>query len=795
MINHPAFTVEPWAVRESHLHLEVLAQAESVFALSNGHIGLRGNLDEGEPHGLPGTYLNSVYEFRPLPYAEVAYGYPDSGQTMINVTNGKLIRLLVDDEPFDVRYGRLRQHERVLDLRAGTLSRRALWVSPAGRAVRVTSTRLVSLTHRAIAAVAYRVEPVGTPLRVVIQSELVANESLPDLGRDPRTAAVLESPLALEENVICDQAAVMVHHTRVSDLRVAAAMDHEIDGPAGTRIDASGAGDVARVTVAARLAEDQSLRLVKFLAYGWSSARSRPALHDQVMAALADARLTGWEGLVGEQQAFLDDFWDGADVEVDGDAAVQQAVRFGLFHVLQAGARAERRPIPAKGLTGPGYDGHTFWDTETYVLPLLTYTRPQAARDALCWRRATLALAEAHARSLGWQGAAFPWRTIAGEESSGYWPAGTAAVHINADIADAVVRYLDATEDHGFETDTALPLLVATARLWRSFGQHDLDGRFHIDGVTGPDEYSAIADDNVYTNLMARQNLRAAADLAARHPEVAEELAVSQEEMASWRDAAAAMVIPYDARLGVHPQAEGFTAHARWDFSATSPDRYPLMLHFPYLDLYRKQVVKQADLVLAMHLCGEAFSAEEKARNFAYYEALTVRDSSLSAATQAVLAAEVGQLELAHDYLGEAALIDLGDLHHNTRDGLHMASLAGAWIALVAGLGGMRARAGRIGFAPRLPCGLSRLAFRVRYRGRRLKLTATAESATYELLDGPPLAISHHGEALLLGQEPLSCAIPAVVPTPRPHQPAGRAPAPRHAGGPAHGQGHHTRTA
>jgi alpha,alpha-trehalose phosphorylase len=788
MITHPAFAVEPWTVRETDLRLDVLAQAESVFALSNGHIGLRGNLDEGEPHGLPGTYLNSLYELRPLPYAEVAYGYPESGQTVINVTNGKLIRLLVDDEPFDVRYGRLPEHERVLDLRAGTLTRRAVWISPAGCAVRICSTRLVSLTHRALAAICYEVEPVEEPLRVVVQSELVANEPLPDVGRDPRSAAALESPLVLEEHVVQGTGAVMVHRTKASNLAVAAAMDHDIDGPPDTRTDPSGAGNVARITVVARLGAGQSLRLVKFLAYGWSSMRSRPALHDQVIAALADARLTGWDGLLTEQRQFLDEFWDGADVEVDGDAEVQQAVRFGLFHVLQAGARAERRPIPAKGLTGPGYDGHTFWDTETFVLPLLTYTRPQAAADALCWRHGTLPEACEHATNLGWKGAAFPWRTIAGGESSGYWPAGTAAVHINADIADAVARYLDATEDDDFEQNTALPVLVATARFWRSFGQHDLEGRFRIDGVTGPDEYSAIADNNVYTNLMAQQNLRTAAEVVARHPDLAADLSVTQEEMASWRDAAAAMVIPFDDRLGVHPQAERFTEHGRWDFAATRPDQYPLMLHFPYIDLYRKQVVKQADLVLAMHLRGEAFSAEAKVRNFAYYEPLTVRDSSLSAATQAVLAAEVGLLELAHDYLGEAALIDLDDLQRNTRDGLHMASLAGAWNALVAGLGGMRAGAGRISFAPRLPGGLSRLAFRLRYRGRRLKITATAERVTYELLAGPPLPIAHHGQELLLGTEAISRPIPEVAPPPRPTQPPGRVPAHRHAGGSAHRQ-------
>jgi alpha,alpha-trehalose phosphorylase len=535
--------------------------------------------------------------------------------------------------------------------------------------------------------------------------------------------------------------------------------------------------------VAARLEPGTPLRIVKLVAYGWSSERSRPALHDQVVAALAEARQTGWEGLLAEQREYLDGFWAGADVEVDGDAEVQQAVRFGLFHVLQAGARGERRPIPAKGLTGPGYDGHTFWDAETYVLPVLTHTHPQAAADALNWRRDTLDVAIEHARSLGLRGAAFAWRTITGEECSGYWPAGTAAFHVNADIADAAVRYVDATDDREFERTTALPLLVQTARLWRSLGQHDIDGLFRIDGVTGPDEYSAIADNNVYTNLMAQHNLRAAAECAGRYHREAEALQVSLEEAASWRDAAEAIFIAFDGRLGIHPQSEGFTDHDRWDFSTTSPDDYPLLLHYPYFQLYRKQVVKQADLVLAMQLRGEAFTAEQKARNFAYYEAITVRDSSLSACTQAVMAAEVGYLDLAHDYLGETALMDLYDLEHNTRDGLHIASLAGTWIALVMGFGGMRASNGILGFAPRLPGGISSLTFRMWYRGRRLKVGIEPEKATYELLEGEAMEIRHHGESLRLETSSVARSIPPMAPGPPPTQPPGREPAVRHAGG------------
>jgi alpha,alpha-trehalose phosphorylase len=779
MSDHSAFTVEPWCVRERTLDLDVLAQSESVFALSNGHVGLRGNLDEGDPHGLPGTYLNSVYEIRPLPYAEAGYGYPESGQTAINVTNGKLIRLLVDDEPLDIRYGTLHSHERVLHLREGTLTRTMEWTSPAGDTVRIRSTRLVSLSQRAVAAICYEVEPVDHAMRLVLQSELVANESIPHLGNDPRVAAALESPLVGEEHTVRRTGVVMVHQTKVSKLRIAAAMDHVIEGPETMSVDVESFPDVGRVTVATLLEPGQTLRVVKFIAYGWSSRRSRPALHDQVVAALASARRTGWEGLLAEQRTYLDEFWAGADVEIDGDAEVQQAVRFALFHILQAGARAEQRPIAAKGLTGTGYDGHTFWDTETFVLQVLTYTWPQAAADVLRWRQMTLGLAVERARQLGLEGAAFPWRTIRGQESSGYWPAGTAAFHIGADIADAVVRYIDATEDEEFERETGLELLTQIARLWRSLGHHDTQGRFRIDGVTGPDEYSALADNNVYTNLMAQRTLQAAAEAAARHPDLAAGLDVTMEETASWRDAAAAMFIPFDDLRQVHQQSEAFTEHAVWDFEATKPEQYPLLLHFPYFDLYRKQVVKQADLVLAMHLCGESFTEEQKARNFAYYEALTVRDSSLSASTQSVIAAEVGHLELAHDYLGEAALMDLHDLERNTRDGLHMASLAGGWIAIVAGLGGMRARHGTLSFAPRLPGQITRLVFRVRYRGRLLRVTVRGEEAVYELVDGEPMEIFHHGERMLLAARPLHRGILPAPARPRPRQPPGRRPAPR----------------
>ncbi|MDF3289658.1 glycoside hydrolase family 65 protein [Streptomyces silvisoli] len=777
MISHPSFAVEPWRLRETSLHLDVLAQSESVFALSNGHVGWRGNLDEGEPHGLPGSYLNGVHEVHPLPYAEAGYGFPESGQTMINVTNGKIIRLLVDDEPFDLRYGRLRSHERVLDLRGGFLHRTCEWTSPAGTTIRVRSTRLVSLTQRSVAAVAYEVEPLDAKVRIVVQSELVANEQLPKTTGDPRVSAVLESPLMPEEHYSDGMRMRLLHCTKHSGLRVAAAADHIVQGPPSTQSASESSGHIGRLTVTSELAPGETLRLEKFVAYGWSGGRSRPAVRDQTDAALAAARSTGWQGLLDEQRDYLDEFWARGDVEIDGDEEIQQAIRFALFHVLQAGARAEQRAIPSKGLTGSGYDGHSFWDTESFVLPVLTHTAPHTVADALRWRQSTLPAARDRARQLSLKGAAFPWRTIEGSECSGYWPAGTAAFHVNADIAYAVTRYVAVTDDEEFERETGVELLVETARLWHSLGHHDPHGRFHIDGVTGPDEYSAIADDNLYTNLLAQLNLRAAASAVERHEKEGAALGVDDEETAAWRDAADAMTLPYNSALRVHEQSAGFTRHQVWDFDGTQPDQYPLLLHFPYFDLYRKQVVKQADLVFAMVVRGDAFDEEQKARNFDYYEALTVRDSSLSACVQGVMAAEVGHLGLAYDYLSEAALMDLHDLENNTRDGLHIASLAGTWLTLVAGFGGMRHRDGVLCFAPRLPERLRRLAFAVQMRGRRLRVEITDASATYTLLEGAPLEIRHCDEMVTVSDKgPQTRPLAPTTTRPEPEQPPGRRP-------------------
>ena len=770
--------VDPWSHRETGWAAETMAQSETMLALSNGYLGVRGTLDEGEPSALGGTYLAGFYETRPIPYAERSPGEPEVNQVIVDVTDGTRIALMVEGEPLDLRTGTLLAHERMVDLRAGMLVRTMRWRSPGGHEVALRSRRLVSLAHREIIAIAYEVEAVGEPLGLTVCSELAADASARLRSGDPRAGGVLPvDTLVARGGVHRERRALLAHQTRHSGQVLVAGMDHRTWGAEGFVETLIADAARARWTLSGTGEPGQAIGLTKFLAYHWAPAGDPVALRPAVEATLDTASALGFDELAALQRGALDGVWAHADIELDGDPEIQHALRYALFQLHQNAACAGGRAIPAKGLTGPGYDGHTFWDTEIFLLPILTHCAPHHAEEALRWRASTLPQAREKARRLGLRGAAFAWRTIAGEECSGYMPAGTAAFHVNAAIAHAAVRHVETTGDEWFECEIAAPLLVETARMWASLGHHDerRGGRFSIDGVTGPDEYSTLVDNNLYTNLMAQANLRAAAEVADRLGPQA--LGVEPDEVAAWRAAAAAMTIPYDSELGIHLQDEDFARHAPLDFDAIPADHYPLLLHIPYLELYRRQVIKQPDLVLAMALHGEAFTAEEKARNLAYYEALTVRDSSLSAGTLAVMAAEVGDVQLAYDYLAEAILLDHHDSAQNTADGLHLAALAGGCVAVINGLAGLRERAGELSFAPRLPDGVERIAFSLAHRDRRLRVDITPESVAYTLESGPAVEIRHWGSLLTVApRERTEAPIPQAGPAPALQQPPGRAP-------------------
>ena len=470
----------------------------------------------------------------------------------------------------------------------------------------------------------------------------------------------------------------------------------------------------------------------------------------------------GFDALREEQDAYMAAFWQKAGLWFEGDDELLQGLRFNLFQLLQSAGRDGRRNIAAKGLTGEGYEGHYFWDTETYIFPVFLHIMPQIARALLEYRYSILPQARERAREMGHPtGALFPWRTIDGHEASAYFPAGTAQYHIDADIALAVKRYWEATGDDAFLYEMGAEIVCETARLYRDLGFYNprRGNHFCINEVTGPDEYNALVNNNAYTNIMAATNMRFAADTVAlmvqkvpkAYKALAERIGLQPEEPVSWREAAERIYIPRDKPTGVICQDDAFMDRVPWPLDTIPKNAHPLLLHYHGLVIYRHMVCKQADTVLAMLLLPDAFSQEDKVKAFNFYEPVTTHDSSLSMACYSAVASRIGKMDMAWDYFRETARLDLDDTHGNTRDGLHMANMAGTWVSLVSGFGGMKVQPDGICFDPVLPAHLNGYGFSVEYKGRVIHVQVDGSGVQYSLVQGEPLMITDRGRQLRLG--------------------------------------------
>ena len=779
---------DPWRLVERSFYPRLLAQFETLFSVSNGYLGLRGNFDEGAPAFQNATLVNGFHETWPIVYGEEAYGFAKNGQTILNVTDGKIIKLYVDDEPFYLPTASLLEYERALDMRAGTLDRTILWETPAGKLVSIKSRRVVSLEHRHLAAIEYEVTVVNAEAPVIISSKLIHDPQDTDQSEgDPRVAQGFPSRVLEPRHSGVDGYRIALgHRARRSGMSLGCVADHVIETECTHTCEVSCSEDEGKLVISAQAKPGERIRLLKYISYHTSRRVPVEELCERAERTLDRAVKEGFPSLLEGQRRYLDGFWQSSDVQIEPEPdpsggslrsadAVQQILRLNLFHMLQASARAEGVGVPAKGLTGLGYEGQYFWDTEIYVVPFLIYTAPRVARNLLKFRYSMLEQARQRAREVNQKGALFAWRTINGEEASAYYAAGTAQYHINADIVYAVRKYVEATGDEDFLFEQGAEILVETARLWRDLGFFaESHGRcFSIVGVTGPDEYNTVVNDNAFTNLMARENLWFAADTVERmrreRPEGYEALrhrtGFEESEARDWREAAEAMYLPYDEEAGIHLQDDEFLDRNPWDFENTPPEKYPLLLHFHPLVIYRHRVIKQADIVLAMFLLGDEFSLEQKKRNFDFYDPLTTGDSSLSVSIESIIASEVGYQDKARDYFRYAALMDYADVSGNVKDGLHVASMGGTWMAAIYGMAGFRDYDGRFSFSPNLPRGVRRLRFRLDLRGRQLEVEMNQESATYALLRGKEITIQHEDDEVRV-----TPAEPVTVPV-RAHDP------------------------
>ncbi len=758
----------PYILSEQQFDPAASKKNETLFTLANGYIGFRGNFEEQIPEktiSTEGTYLNGFYESEKILYGESAYAFPDHGQTLLNVINGKIIKTIVDGREIAVTPDHVIHYHRYLNMEKGVLVREFTLRLEDRKELSFAIERMVSLEHKHLAAIRYSLMPMNFSGEIRLISAIDGDVTNMVAEHDPRVGAgfsgrVLTVTGQEEEGTRL----FMASRTKNTKFTVACAAEHVMKTASPWTVSPAGRENYAALCFTVNAQQGEAIRLHKYIGYADDKFCSAGDAARTAGEAAAYGAAQGYSALSAEQAAFLKKFWENTDVVIEGSDVLNRAMKLDLFHLLQSVGRDGLTNIAAKGLSGEGYEGHYFWDTETYILPFFLYTNPEISRKLLEYRYHILDKARKRAREMSHPiGALYPWRTIDGDECSAYYPAGTAQYHINADIAFAVKRYYEATGDRAFLEDCGTEMLAETARLWNDLGAYipAKGGKFCINCVTGPDEYTAVVNNNYYTNLMARENLLFAArmvlemkkDNPSRYQALAEKIGLSENEPADWIRAGENMYLPYDETRGINLQDDSFLDKEPWDFANTPKENYPLLMHYHPLVIYRHQVCKQADTVLAELLLSSRFDREQKKRDYEFYEPLTTHDSSLSAAIFSIIACEIGKTGDAFRHFSHTALTDLEDIHRNTRDGIHAASMAGAWMCVANGFAGLRTDSGKLIFHTMLPEELEGYRFRMQYRGSRLEVSVTRDSSEITLLDGPDITVSFNGEERTLSRQ------------------------------------------
>lgn len=752
----PIYPVEPWAITETSFNKADNYRNETTFALSNGYIGTRGTYEEAYPFdidtGLEGNFVNGFYESEEIRYGEANFGSPLRSQSLLNLPNMKETRVCFAGELFTMEEGEIEDYSRRLSLKEGVLERKLVWTSPLGKKVQIDMKRLVSFEIKNIMAICYQVVPLNFSGEIKFTSRLQADvenhtrKTNPIVDYGPFGRRLEPLRLAAQKNRLYYKGI-----TKGSGLILSCGCSHKVSGGSGVVKVGQETGALhGELSFTVHGEQGEAVTLEKMICYVADLDMGPEKLDIFTEEALDLAEEKGYAGLEESQKEYLRRFWDTADIQIKGkdSEALQQGIRFNLFHILQSAGRDGKTGMGAKGLSGEGYEGHYFWDTEMYVLPVFVYTEPDTARRLLDYRYATLEQARQRARILGHgKGALFPWRTINGEEASTYYPLGTAQYHINADIAYALSLYLQVTGDTAYLKEKGAEILIETARVWADVGSFAdcKGGKYCICSVTGPDEYNVLVDNNFYTNLMARENLRDAKEavgyLAVHAPEcldrLKKKLDFSEDELKLWQQIIDNMYFPYDASRQVYPLDDGFMMRKPWDESKI-PEEKRAWLYESYHPLFimRHRMSKQADAILGMYLHSNLFTQEELKRNYDFYQEVTLHHSSLSTCIFGIVACDIGYYDEAYAYFSQSARMDLDDYHNNFYAGIHAANMAGTWQAIVNGFAGLRCQDSRLRFRPSLPAGWESYTFKIRYRGALLKVAVCGDEAEFALEDG-----------------------------------------------------------
>ena len=734
-----------WQLKSNDLSTERLLQEESLFSIGNGYIGVRGCFDEAPDlisNTIRGSYINGFYDRVPILYDESASGFPTVKDKQPRVMDTQTSLILLDGETVVIKASQIRDYFRVLDLQKGLMERSYKYITKSGKAAKIAFRRMASFAAKNILCYEIDIYYDGEIEIISFLDSDVRNHSD---SYDPRVANGHDKLLHLNKLSIEGTLVFCEMETITTKIPILSMIEYEV-----TCLDSghySLEHNLEEQKIATKAKSKRHLKLQKKCIFIDGTRSS--CLYEEAMEIHSKYSKHSFDDLISMQEEYLNSFWNASDIEIYGCDNIQEAIRFQLFQLLQSVGKDEISNISAKGLSGEGYEGHYFWDTEIYVLPLFQMTQPELAKQLLLYRYHILPQAKQRAKEMGHnKGAAYPWRTISAIECSSYFPAGTAQYHINADIAYGFIQYYLYHGDKSFMLEAAAEVIFETARIWLEIG-HWYKGAYHIDNVTGPDEYTAIVNNNYYTNAMAKYHLYWADKLYhelheynnADFEELCHKINLTSDEVNEMRLASEAMHLVYDEELGIHAQDDSFLRKAVWDFANTTPDQYPLLLHIHPLTIYRYQVLKQPDTVLAHFLLEDYADTETMKRSYDYYEKITTHDSSLSSCIYGIMASRCGYYEKAYEYFMEAVRLDLDDKHSNTKDGLHMANLAGSCLGIINGFAGYRIKETGISIDPIVPNELAGYRFRIHYLDAWLEIDVN-ELVRIKLLQGKPLKIT-----------------------------------------------------
>ena len=772
-----AIEEKQWILSQKQLTQTNCGVIETLFSLGNGTLGTRGTscYESDVTHfECEGTYINGAYMREAIEYDESAYGFAKFNNKMLQVFNTKSIEIWANNELFTP----IKTDEKQLNLRQASYHEELQLKTASGKEIKLHVTRIICQHQQNMMINHYRIEAINFSGKLQINSFIKTNDSANNSNNDPRVGNLSTKGQRLGlDSSSTPEYSFLLHQLQAPASFVIAATSHQFEQDCQHTIATSNNEDQLTDQFEVNLT-DNIVEFSKYSVYltnqqlvSSTEIQNVPLtsveLITQARAELLRACQLGYQENIRLHKVLMEQFWQNSDVVITGNEQHQLAIRLNMLHLTMSAGKDGHRNIAAKGLTGPGYDGHYFWDSEIYIIPYFIYTQPEIAKNLLSYRFRALPQAKTRAKEMGHnQGALFPWRTISGEECSSYFPAGTAQYHINAAVAYAVKQYFKASQDWQYLWDEGAELVVETARLWPSLGHfnQNKNGLFCIDTVTGPDEYTALVNNNYYTNAMVKIHLSFAAKMfnllkmnnEVKHDLLLHKLNISTEEIDLWQEISEKMYLPHHAEQNITPQDDSFLDKKAWDFAGIPKNKYPLLLNFHPLVIYRHQVLKQADVVLANFLQDDAVDINLKRNNLAFYEPITTHDSTLSACTHSLAYSETGNHQAAFDYFDNTVLTDLHNLHNNSHYGVHTAALAGSWMCITQGFAGLRIRDNYASFAPNLPKQWQSLCFKLKLLGCQIQITLTEKQATYQLLSGNTLSLTHYQQPFLLtDQQPI----------------------------------------